>query len=259
MDSKNEFENVMKGNSYLKLKIIVNDRESWNPEAVLAAEKELSFRDQTFRITSERSLSDFSDKEINLLLSDSERYPDKYIEQITNERSKRDAIIASAKTHTQSEKEKLNSDNGRYKRDVMIPAETHTQSEKVKLNSDNEISKKDAIIADETHMQSKKIKLDSNNEKLKQETHITEKEEAEIQNYSTTNQMNNKYKVVPFNPSNNISNSLQKIIDSEAVNGWRYVNHQYSDKLKPGSAGCFGIGATSDVTIHVGFVIFERS
>jgi len=232
MREKNEFENVMKGNSYLKLKKIVNDRESWNPEAVLAAEKELNFRDQTFRITSERSLSDYSDKEINLLLSDSENYPDKYIEQITNERFKRDAIIAP---------------------------ETHTQSEKIKLNSNNERSKRDVIIAAETHTQSEKIKLDSNNKKAMKETHLAEKEEAEIQNYSTTNKMNNKYKVVPFNPSNNISNSLQKIIDSESVNGWRYVNHQYSDKLQPGSSGCFGFGDTPATTIHVGFVIFERS
>jgi hypothetical protein len=70
---------------------------------------------------------------------------------------------------------------------------------------------------------------------------------------------NNSYKVVPFNPSDNVSDSLQRIINSETSNGWKYVNHQYSDKLQPGSAGCFGIGATPDSTVHIGFVIFEKN
>lgn len=83
------------------------------------------------------------------------------------------------------------------------------------------------------------------------------KEKTELKN-SQTNEANKNYKVVPFNPSNNVPSSLQSIINSEAVNGWKYVNHQYSDKLKPGSAGCFGIGATSDSTIHIGFVVFEK-
>ena len=39
MDKKNEFENVMKGNSYLKLQKIIIEKENWNPDAVLAAEK----------------------------------------------------------------------------------------------------------------------------------------------------------------------------------------------------------------------------
>jgi len=54
MDKKNEFENVMKGNSYLKLQKIIIEKENWNPDAVLAAEKELSIRDQTIK-----SLSDW--------------------------------------------------------------------------------------------------------------------------------------------------------------------------------------------------------
>lgn len=66
------------------------------------------------------------------------------------------------------------------------------------------------------------------------------------------------YKVVPFPATNNVSNALQGIVNSESVNGWRYVNHQYSDKLKPGDKGCFGIGATADSTIHIGVVIFEK-
>lgn len=92
-----------------------------------------------------------------------------------------------------------------------------------------------------------------------QEELPAQKKGKESQNAQITNKRDSNYKVCPFNPSNNIPNSLQKIIDSEAVNGWKYVNHQYSDKLKPGSAGCFGIGATPDTTIHVGFVVFEKS
>ena len=66
------------------------------------------------------------------------------------------------------------------------------------------------------------------------------------------------YKVVPFNQSNNVSGELLRIIDSEEAGGYHYVNHQYSDKLQPGTSGCFGIGATPTTTIHIGFVIFEK-
>lgn len=207
MDKKTEFENVMKGNSYLKLQKIIGDRENWNPEAVLAAEKELSIRDQTIRSISERSPSDFTEKEIKILLSDIEKYPEQFIEQIINEKSNRESIIAA--------KEKEQTD---------------------------------------------KIKLDSINDNItKQKEFHSQKKYTESQNNQIISHMNNNYKVVPFSPSNNIPSSLQGIIDSESANGWRYVNHQYSDKLQPGSSGCFGIGATSDSTIHVGFVIFERS
>ncbi len=67
------------------------------------------------------------------------------------------------------------------------------------------------------------------------------------------------YKVVPFNQSDNPGASLQGIINAESTNGYRYVGHQYSDKLRPGSAGCFGLGATPTTTIHVGFVVFEKA
>jgi hypothetical protein len=98
----------------------------------------------------------------------------------------------------------------------------------------------------------------------------TEEEDAEKNNPSSSkkragksenkvNEANKNYKVVPFNPSDNVPRSLQSIIDSESINGWEYVNHQYSDKLKPGSAGCFGIGATSDSTTHIGVVVFKKN
>jgi hypothetical protein len=67
------------------------------------------------------------------------------------------------------------------------------------------------------------------------------------------------YKIVPFNPSDNPADALQRIINPEATNGYRYAGHQYSDKLTPGSNGCFGFGARPPGTIHVGFVVFEKA
>lgn len=67
-----------------------------------------------------------------------------------------------------------------------------------------------------------------------------------------------KYKVISFPRSKTPSESLQTIINEHTVNGWRYTNHQYSDKLTPGKAGCFGIGAQPDFVAHVGMVVFEK-
>ncbi len=67
-----------------------------------------------------------------------------------------------------------------------------------------------------------------------------------------------QYKVIPFPQSKNINNQLQDIIDKEAVDDWKYVNHNYSDYLLPGSAGCFGLGAKPDTVWHVGNVVFQK-
>ncbi len=67
-----------------------------------------------------------------------------------------------------------------------------------------------------------------------------------------------EYKVIPFSRSKTPSESLQSIIQQHATNGWEYVNHQYSDKLTPGKAGCFGIGSQPDFVVHVGMVVFEK-
>ena len=66
------------------------------------------------------------------------------------------------------------------------------------------------------------------------------------------------YKIVPFPPSNDPGSTLQQIISTETVNGYRYVSHQYCDKLTPGSSGCFGFGAKPPGTVHVGFVVFTK-
>jgi len=67
-----------------------------------------------------------------------------------------------------------------------------------------------------------------------------------------------QYKVVPFNRAKFPDQALQSIIEENAVDGWKYKNHEYSDKLFPGNNGCFGIGATPNSINHVGFVVFEK-
>lgn len=64
------------------------------------------------------------------------------------------------------------------------------------------------------------------------------------------------YKVIPLNPSNNVSVDLENIIETQSASGYKYVNHQYSEKVIPGKAGCFGPKPAT--TVHVGFVIFEK-
>lgn len=66
------------------------------------------------------------------------------------------------------------------------------------------------------------------------------------------------YKVVPFDQTDNVSSSLQNIINSQTENGYEYVSHEYSDKIRPGTNGCFGIGARPDSTTHIGFVVFKN-
>ncbi|MEE9350420.1 MAG: hypothetical protein V3U80_10270 [Flavobacteriaceae bacterium] len=66
------------------------------------------------------------------------------------------------------------------------------------------------------------------------------------------------YKVVPFHDSSDAGSELQSIIDRETVGGYKYINHEYSDKLNPGTDGCFGMGAKPDTTQHIGFVVFEN-
>ena len=103
------------------------------------------------------------------------------------------------------------------------------------------------------------------NNKITHENRNTQNNSAEIKANSEIKEsinhlkLNNMaYKVVRFDHTTNVAGGLQQIIDSEAVGGYKYVNHEYSDKLNPGKAGCFGFGAEPDTTIHVGFVVFEK-
>ncbi len=67
------------------------------------------------------------------------------------------------------------------------------------------------------------------------------------------------YKVENFPQQNDPASYLQRLIDSAANKGYKYVSHEYSSKLVPGSAGCFGFGAKPSATQHVGFVVFQKT
>lgn len=67
------------------------------------------------------------------------------------------------------------------------------------------------------------------------------------------------YKVVPFDQSKNITVELQNIIETHSNDNWEYVNHKYHHYLKPGTAGCFGLGAKPDAILHIGHVVFKKS
>jgi uncharacterized protein with PIN domain len=96
MNNLQEFENVMKNNSYNQLKEIIEDKkETWLPEAVIAAKNELSNRDHIVKIITEKGILDFSDAEIQAILSEREKYPDHIFDLINNERLKRNEFISS--------------------------------------------------------------------------------------------------------------------------------------------------------------------
>lgn len=67
-----------------------------------------------------------------------------------------------------------------------------------------------------------------------------------------------QYKVVDFPKSKNINQTLQSLIENNAVDGWEYSNHKYEHYLLPGTNGCFGIGAKPNTVWHVGHVVFHK-
>lgn len=66
------------------------------------------------------------------------------------------------------------------------------------------------------------------------------------------------YKVVPFNQTKNINQELQDILDTNSSEEWEYLNHNYHHYLRPGTSGCFGLGARADEIWHVGHVVFKK-
>jgi hypothetical protein len=67
-----------------------------------------------------------------------------------------------------------------------------------------------------------------------------------------------EYKVLNFPASNDPAKSLLTQINKEKANGYRYVSHQYCDKLAGGSAGCFGFNSSPPVPTHIGFIVFIK-
>jgi hypothetical protein len=74
-----------------------------------------------------------------------------------------------------------------------------------------------------------------------------------------------EYRVVPFSADVSshqggpaAASDLQSLINSEASNGWEFVDFEQVQTYKAGSSGCFGtsIGATEPETFTVTMVIF---
>lgn len=74
-----------------------------------------------------------------------------------------------------------------------------------------------------------------------------------------------EYRVVPFSADvrshqggSDAASDLQSLINSEASDGWEFVDFEQVQTYKAGSSGCFGIGATEPETFTVTMVIFRR-
>jgi hypothetical protein len=74
------------------------------------------------------------------------------------------------------------------------------------------------------------------------------------------------YKVVPFksyvthngNPGQ-ISDELQNIINSEAGNGWIFVQLQELNTVRAGSNGCFGFGGKDAEHLTMAVLVFRQA
>ncbi len=73
------------------------------------------------------------------------------------------------------------------------------------------------------------------------------------------------HKVLPFHA--NISNSgssqevataVERLIESQASDGWEFVQIQELTTSIAGSSGCFGLGATPGTTASMSVLIFKK-
>lgn len=74
-----------------------------------------------------------------------------------------------------------------------------------------------------------------------------------------------QYTTVPFDPpvkregpTSSAASALDTMISTYAANGWEFVGVQNHSTIVPGSAGCFGIGATSPYPQTVSLVVFRK-
>ncbi|MCB0387773.1 MAG: hypothetical protein KDD23_03335 [Winogradskyella sp.] len=72
-------------------------------------------------------------------------------------------------------------------------------------------------------------------------------------------------KVVAFNPviktkhsANKVAEDMEKAINEQVAEGWKFYNFYTSETLISGSNGCFGIGAKPDILINLGFLVFTK-
>lgn len=73
------------------------------------------------------------------------------------------------------------------------------------------------------------------------------------------------YVAVAFDPptSRNLTaettaSALDALIQRYASNGWEFVGIQNHSTVVPGSAGCFGFGATSPYPMTVSIAVFRK-
>ncbi|MDZ4803204.1 MAG: hypothetical protein SGI92_34020 [Bryobacteraceae bacterium] len=73
------------------------------------------------------------------------------------------------------------------------------------------------------------------------------------------------YKVIPFQSyisyqgnAQQVSGELQNIINTEAANGWMFIQIQELTTFKAGTAGCFGFGAAPDRQLAMAVLGFRH-
>lgn len=74
-----------------------------------------------------------------------------------------------------------------------------------------------------------------------------------------------QYKAIGFDPPvgregpvAGAASALESLIAGQAADNWEFVGVQNHSTVVPGSAGCFGIGATSPYPQTLSIVVFRR-
>jgi len=74
-----------------------------------------------------------------------------------------------------------------------------------------------------------------------------------------------QYLAVPFNPPASRDSTataaaadLNALIARHASDGWEFLGMDNHSTVVPGSAGCFGIGATHPYPVTVSIVVFKK-
>jgi hypothetical protein len=74
-----------------------------------------------------------------------------------------------------------------------------------------------------------------------------------------------QYKAVGFDPpasrdgtAGAAASALENVIASHEASGWEFMGLQNHSTVVPGSAGCFGIGATSPYPQTLSIIVFRK-
>ena len=73
------------------------------------------------------------------------------------------------------------------------------------------------------------------------------------------------YRVVPFtarltqkDTTSEVAKQLEALIKENADQGWEYVALESVETIVYGNKGCFGMGATPDMTTHFKMAVFRQ-